>query len=73
VKINYKSLNTEIGLGVTRHFTVKNNATDEFYDDGSFDAVLIENTLLIQVDLLSIIITTYLYVTKRNLVQVVSY
>ncbi|MGJ8551276.1 DUF7507 domain-containing protein, partial [Winogradskyella wichelsiae] len=58
---NYATLNTAIGVGVTHTLTVKDNTADEFYDGGSFAGFLIENSSLVQVDLLnSIVVTTYL-------------
>lgn len=58
---NYTSLNTAVGLGVSHSLKVTDNTTDEFYTSGGFVGFLIENTSVLQVDLLNkITIKTYL-------------
>ncbi|REE24322.1 putative repeat protein (TIGR01451 family)/gliding motility-associated-like protein [Winogradskyella pacifica] len=58
---NYTSLSTAIGLSVTHTLRVTDATTDEFYTAGGFAGFLIENTSVLQVNLLDkTVITTYL-------------
>ena len=58
---NFASVSTLIGLGVTHTLTVTDNTAGEFLESGGYAGFLIENTSVIQADLLdAITITTYL-------------
>ncbi|MBU3821595.1 DUF11 domain-containing protein [Flavobacteriaceae bacterium XHP0103] len=58
---NYAVVSTTIGLGVTHAITVTDNTSGEFFESGSYAGFLIENSSVIQADLLNAIsITTYL-------------
>ncbi|GGG54224.1 DUF7507 domain-containing protein [Bizionia arctica] len=60
-KTNYASIITRIGLGVTHTLSVTDNTVNEFYNGGGFAGFLIENTSILQVDLLDkITVRTYL-------------
>ncbi|WP_458627387.1 DUF7507 domain-containing protein [Winogradskyella sp. PC D3.3] len=58
---NYATVSTGLGVVVTHTLRVTDTATDEFYNAGSFAGFLIENTSVLQIELLnSIVIKTYL-------------
>lgn len=58
---NFASVSTLIGLGVTHTLTVTDNTASEFIESGGYAGFLIENTSILQADLLNAItITTYL-------------
>ncbi|MHC9089507.1 DUF7507 domain-containing protein [Tenacibaculum sp. IMCC1] len=58
---NFASVSTLIGLGVTHTLTVTDNTASEFIESGGYAGFLIENTSILQANLLNAItITTYL-------------
>ena len=58
---NYATVNTLVGLGVTHTLTVTDNTIGEFFEASGYAGFLIENTSIVQTDLLNAIsITTYL-------------
>ncbi|MEE4000731.1 hypothetical protein V1T75_10310, partial [Tenacibaculum sp. FZY0031] len=58
---SFASVSTLIGLGVTHTLTITDNTAGEFLESGGYAGFLIENTSLLQADLLNAItVTTYL-------------
>src|SRR5690606_23351045 len=58
---NYAAVSTLVGLGVTHSLRVTDETVGEFFEAGGYAGFLIENSALLQVDLLNaIVITTYL-------------
>ncbi|NJX14654.1 DUF7507 domain-containing protein [Tamlana crocina] len=58
---NYAEISTTLGLGVYHTISVTDNTVSEFFESGGYAGFLIENSALLQVDLLNAItVTTYL-------------
>ncbi|PHN97370.1 hypothetical protein CSC81_09820 [Tenacibaculum discolor] len=64
---SFASVSTLVGLGVTHTLTITDNTASEFIESGGYAGFLIENTSLLQADLLNAItITTYLDGTQQE-------
>ncbi len=58
---NYTTVTTAVGLGVTHTIKVEDTTTDEFYSSGNYAGFLLENSTVLQVDLLdNIVVKTFL-------------
>ncbi|MFD1016579.1 hypothetical protein ACFQ13_11660, partial [Winogradskyella rapida] len=58
---NYATVTTAVGLGVTHTIKVEDTTTDEFYSSGNYAGFLLENSTVLQVDLLdNIVVKTFL-------------
>ncbi len=58
---NYATVSTVVGLGVTHTLTTTDETVDEFFEGGGYAGYLIENSSILQADLLdAIVVKTYL-------------